>query len=191
MTPDHTSKPPESKAVASHDQNESGAAKAARTSLKLSKEEIEFLASPTIGAIASKSPRAVKRFINLYRIVRARLSADELNDFLGWPGTPPRFPIAALLAAIETGQPADLAKEFYSALHLLPQSERLDTIWNTKGRDDSKIPKKAAEALRIAESISPQLGLAVEAVHALSGEQATVGAYVALAGLIRRYSFNP
>lgn len=151
-------------------EDEFGAVDAALASLKLEKAEIDFLAGPEIGAIASKSPRAVKRLINIYRIVRARLSDAELDAFLGRAGKPPRYPIAALLAAIETGQPVELVEALYPALALLPQDEALNLIWTTMDKLDPKKFKDAAGALLRARTAAPALGPALAEVDRLCGK---------------------
>ena len=52
-------------------------------SVRLTEAEKAFLASKEIGAIAGKSPRAVKRLVNIYRILRAHRSGPDLDRFLG------------------------------------------------------------------------------------------------------------
>jgi nitroreductase len=170
---------------------EFSAVDAALASMKLEKEEIGFLKGPKIGAIASKSPRAVKRLINIYRIVRARLSDRDLERFLGRSGTPPRYPIIALLSAIETGQPIELAESLYPALALLPKDGRMSDIWEKAGKKGSGISKNATAALLRARKAAPGLGSALTAVDQACGtEGATVGSYIEMARLVRRYSFN-
>jgi len=172
-------------------EDEFGAVDAALASLKLEREEIDLLASPEIGAIASKSPRAVKRLINVYRIVRARLDDNQLDEFLGKSGAAPSYPIAALLAAIETGQPIEVAEAFYPALALLPPGKRLNLIWAAPDRTTADVPGNAAEYLLTAKQASPKLGISLTAIDSLCGPQgATVGAYREMADLVRRYSFN-
>jgi hypothetical protein len=172
-------------------EDEFSAVDAALASMKLEKEEIGLLKGSKIGAIASKSPRAVKRLINIYRIVRARLSDRDLEQFLGRSGTPPRYPIVALLSAIETGQPIELAEALYPALALLPKDGRMSHIWETVGKKGSGISRNATAALLRARNAAPELGSALTAVDQACGtEGATVGAYIEMARLVRRYSFN-
>lgn len=89
---------------------------ASLASLRLTQAEIDFLASPEIGAIAAKSPRAVKRLVNVYRIVRGRLSPEELRSFLGEDGTTPQWPVAIFLAAVEVGQSVEVADLLYATM---------------------------------------------------------------------------
>jgi hypothetical protein len=164
---------------------------AALASLKLEPMEISFLASPEIGAVASKSPRAVKRLINIYRIVRARLSNQELEEFLGHTGSAPRYPIAALLAAIETGQPIELAENFYPVLRNLTPDARVFERWTAKIITDLKPADATRVMMARAGGISPALVPALKAVDDLCGTRgAQVSSYLAIARQIRRYSFN-
>lgn len=172
-------------------EDEFGAVNAALASMKLEPAEIEFLASPELGAVAAKSPRAVKRLINIYRIVRARLSDTDLDRFLGRSGQPPQFPIAALLGAIETGQPIEVPESLYSALALLISSEALSSAWDSMDVEEKAGPKEASDWLRLARQTSPALGAAFKAVdRAAGGKAPSVSAYREMAQLVRRYSFN-
>lgn len=61
-----------------------------------------------LGPLAGKSPRAVKRFVNLYRLIRTREQGNP--DFLN--GAPPVWPAAMFLLALEIGQPVHRQREF-------------------------------------------------------------------------------
>ena len=87
----------------------------ALATVKLDTYEVEFLASFEIGRLAAKEPRAVKRLVNMYRIVRARMTDRELRALRGEGGLP-TYPILVLLSAIETGQTVDVADTFYEGL---------------------------------------------------------------------------
>jgi hypothetical protein len=152
--------------------NEDSSNEIALESMRLEDEEIEFLASRVIGTVASKSPRAVKRLINVYRIVRARLDASELEAFLGRNGKVPLYPIAALMVAVETGQPVEIADTLFTTVKSLDPSDRLGGAW---------IPPERAEGL--GEAIS-----SVEQLCRPTG--ATVENYLKMARIVRRYSFN-
>jgi KAP-like P-loop domain-containing protein len=162
--------------------------------VRLDSEELNFLTSKIIGDLAGKSPRAVKRFVNIYRIVRARLSDFELAEFLGRDERPPLYPMAALIAAVETGQQMEVADSFYSALKLLP--ERTATVASlcngvngTRDKADGK-QHMACEMLSDTMRSAPALLAAIEAVDRKSRGGATVENYLRLAQIVRRYSFN-
>jgi hypothetical protein len=160
--------------------------------VRLDPEELAFLTSKVIGDLAGKSPRAVKRFVNIYRIVRARLSDLELAEFLGHDDRPPLFPMAVLIAAVETGQRMEVADSFYAALKLLPQkTATLAALWNgSDGTPDNTDGKEhmAIKALRDTTRSAPALWAAIEAVDKKC--PATVENYLRLAQIVRRYSFN-
>jgi hypothetical protein len=67
--------------------------------------------APLIG----RSPRAVKRFVNVYRILRAGLHREELSAFLGEGGAIAQFPAVIFLLAVLNGSPS-LATEMFQQL---------------------------------------------------------------------------
>jgi KAP family P-loop domain len=163
--------------------------------VRLDPEELSLLTSKVIGDLAGKSPRAVKRFVNIYRIARARLSDFELVEFLGRDGRPPLYPMAALIAAIETGQRMEVADSFYSALKLLPEKTTpLAALWKEakQARAEANSQERVGfKTLRDAIGWAPALGPAIEAVDEKCRKtSATVENYLKLAQIIRRYSFN-
>jgi hypothetical protein len=95
--------------------DDSGLAEALAT-VRLIRAEVDFLASDTIGKLAGGEPRSVKRLVNIYRLVRARLDDPDRRSFLGEQGMAPEFPIAAILIAVETGQSLEVADAFYDKL---------------------------------------------------------------------------
>jgi hypothetical protein len=163
--------------------------------VRLDPEELKFLTSKVIGDLAGKSPRAVKRFVNIYRIVRARLSDFELAEFLGRDDRPPLYPLAALIAAVETGQRMEVADAFYLALKWLPgRTSLLAALWKeaNEGHTEANDPERVGvKALRNAVQWAPALGPAIDAVDEKCGKSSgTVENYLKLAQIIRRYSFN-
>lgn len=55
----------------------------------------------------ARTPRSAKRLANLYRLIRAALTAEELDALLGdGPGKAPQFPCVQLLLAIVVGFPS-------------------------------------------------------------------------------------
>jgi len=160
--------------------------------VRLEPEELAFLTSKVIGDLAGKSPRAVKRFVNVYRIVRARLSDFELAEFLGRDDQPPLFPMAVLIAAVETGQRMEVADSFYALLKLFPQrTATLASLWNEPDGTIDKADERqllALKTFRDTTRSAPALSVAIEAVDKKCS--ATVENYLRLAQIVRRYSFN-
>lgn len=169
----------------------------ALATVKLTQAEIDFLASPEIGALAAKSPRAVKRMINVYRIVRARLEEAELAAFLGAGDEPPSWPIAALLAAVECGQPVEVADDLYLGLKGVEPNRTLAEIAEHDAEPFAPLDDDAVNDLRPYEAIDrmrracPALWAVSESIRETrGGRTATCGEMLAMARTVRRYSFN-
>jgi hypothetical protein len=86
----------------------------ALATVQLTKDEVDFLASEAIGNLSGQEPRTVKRFSNIYRIIRARLAGADRSRFLGESGGPPDYPVVSVLIAVETGQPLEVAEALYA-----------------------------------------------------------------------------
>jgi hypothetical protein len=169
----------------------------ALATVKLTPAEIDFLASPEIGALAAKSPRAVKRMVNVYRIVRARLDEVELAAFLGAGDEPPSWPIAAFLAAVECGQPVEVADDLYLGLKGVEPNRTLAEIADYDAEpfaplDDGGFADLGPyEALDRVRKSCPALWAVNEGLRELrGGRTATCGEMLAMARTVRRYSFN-
>ena len=135
--------------------------------------EIEFLSGPAIGSLAARDPRGVKRLVNVYRLVRARLSAEELDGLLGTGDRAPAFGLLAIATAVETGQPAAVADKFYGHLQSLRTAEDFEA-WATGWTPADPV------------------GAALKALSGLLAQHKTRPAaqHLMLALQARRYSFN-
>jgi KAP family P-loop domain len=84
---------------------------------QLSTDEVNLLKQ--LGSLAGRSPRAVKRLLNLYRLLRATRISTRLNAFLEGDGTSsrwPDYPGAQLCLAVEVGSPAEQIHRFREAV---------------------------------------------------------------------------
>jgi len=155
--------------------------------LQLTKPEIDFLASPTIAAVAATTPRAVKRLVNTYRLVRARIGAGSKT--LSDDAITRIYPIIALTVAIETGQPVEVADAFYEGLNLLKPSESVcqNVFFLPASRTSDD---KATKRMAMAFSESPGLVAAVQMVYQLRDGHLIAGDVLKVAKLARRFSFN-
>ena len=70
-----------------------------------------------IGDIIGKSPRTVKRFVNIYRIIKAGLDAKRLAAFRGTNGRKAEYPAVLVLLSVAHGQP-ELTPTLFRALKL-------------------------------------------------------------------------
>jgi hypothetical protein len=77
--------------------------------LKVSEDEIQFMQS--IGFLVGESPRNIKRYINIYRIIRTHPNFEFLDD-----NVLQDYYAAMVLLGILTSAP-DAAKEFFNELH--------------------------------------------------------------------------
>jgi hypothetical protein len=106
--------------------------------LRISKPELEFLTTlaPLVG-----SPRATKRLVNLYRLVRARFSRAELERFVGTGSNAdaPCRAVLVLLAAL-VGQPGSV-QPLFAALAAAPPEQ---TLMSTLAKLDANTPLHAA-----------------------------------------------
>jgi KAP family P-loop domain len=94
--------------------------------LRISKPELTFLTTlaPLVG-----SPRATKRLVNLYRLVRARFSRAELERFVGTGNDAPCRAVLVLLAAL-VGQPGSV-QPLFAALAAAPPEQTLTSVLAT------------------------------------------------------------
>jgi hypothetical protein len=124
-----------------------------RKRLQLSEDEVALM--KTLGPIAGKSPRAVKRYINLYRLLRSQQRGTELEVFLRGSSTQsPTYPGVLLLLAIEVGLEPSQAIALTNAIRHLPAGEPISTLYDTFSLADKKSksthadqPKEAQEYL--------------------------------------------
>ncbi len=167
----------------------------ALATVRLTKAEVDFLASPEIGAIAFKSPRSVKRMLNVYRIVRARMSEAELDEFLGQNGNQATWPLAAFFAAVETGQSVEIADLMYDGLKAAPSHEIFTAISFEAVAGDN--PQSAMSLIAEADKLAGgTLTSGIDSLNARRGSPAVnsdlarCGEALAMARIVRRYSFN-
>lgn len=68
-------------------------------------EEVEVAAMKDLAALVGRSPREVKRFLNVYRIVKAAIPPDEVSSFIGTNVKRGEFRFPMLLLALVSGMP--------------------------------------------------------------------------------------
>jgi len=98
--------------------------------MELLSAELKFIEE--LAPMISRSPRSVKRFVNVYRIMRAGLSRPELNAFLGKRGGPATFPVVLLLLGVLNGSPS-LSTELFREIEGQPRGKAfLDFVEDLK-----------------------------------------------------------
>lgn len=90
--------------------------------------ELEFIKQ--ISPLLGRSPRALKRFINIYRLIKASLSDTDRVAFAPATGSNAEFRTVMFLLAIVTHSP-EISQKYFEALYEFvqahPQTNRLNT----------------------------------------------------------------
>lgn len=109
-------------------------------SLSLEDREVELMErlAPLIG----RSPRAVKRFVNTYRLIRATVPAVELPKFTGTGDDTGEYPAVLLLLALIAGAPS-CAPDFFQELQAASPSQSLREFLGRIEESRSQIMDKA------------------------------------------------
>lgn len=112
--------------------------------LQVTPAEVDFLSR--LGMLV-RTPRSAKRLANLYRLIRAALFEQDLDELLGRREEPPEFVCVQLLLAIVIGFPL-LAPPLFAAVssanRLMPWREFVDRWEPPKNRMDSWLLLRAA-----------------------------------------------
>jgi hypothetical protein len=88
--------------------------------LRISQAELDFM--DKVAPLMPRTPRSVKRFVNIYRLYKAALSAPALARFLGTPEHAGNFRAVQVLLALVIGTP-DFAKSVVSVLDGLGETD--------------------------------------------------------------------
>ncbi|MGD2083773.1 MAG: P-loop NTPase fold protein, partial [Chromatiales bacterium] len=103
-----------------------------RKRVQLTEEEVGLIKA--LGPVAGKSPRAVKRYVNLYRLIRARKRGADLERFLnGTAETGPEYPAVLLLLAVDVGLDPRQAGGFAAAVRELDPEKRFAELYGELG----------------------------------------------------------
>ena len=89
--------------------------------LRISQAELEFM--DKVAPLMPRTPRSVKRFVNIYRLYKAALSTPALARFLGTPEHAGNFRAVQVLLAFVIGTP-DFAKSVVTVLDGLAETDR-------------------------------------------------------------------
>jgi NADH:ubiquinone oxidoreductase subunit 5 (subunit L)/multisubunit Na+/H+ antiporter MnhA subunit len=105
-----------------------------------------------------RTPRTVKRFVNTYRLFRARLNEAELRPYLGEDGHPQQFPCAMVLLAIIAGFPTLAAR----ALTKL-SSQRPNVSWEDLVQTLAKdVPREDDVPFEELRGVEPAFGRSLQ-----------------------------
>jgi peptidoglycan hydrolase-like protein with peptidoglycan-binding domain len=148
-------------------------------SLLLSPHERDFLAE--LAQWAGESPRTIKRFVNVYRLLRTGLGDQELDALVGKNGESDKYRAIIGQLAIVTGAPT-LADEYFEALG---PPERQD------GMTVAQLEAALKKPLRVRKS--PEWKGIEGALRVLKNardSEAMISAMRESAGVVKRYSFS-
>jgi len=151
---------------------------------------IETLAPPTVGLTISaaerqfmeevaplmpRTPRSVKRFINIYRLYKSALSAEGLQEFLGTADDPGNFRAVQILLALVTGTPHCARRVF-------------DQLQSTEGGAAGKL----SDLVDVLEEGPENWQTTVEALRdfARDDKDLDLGALRKVSALVSRYSVH-
>lgn len=107
------------------DTNPAALASKADTIDRVSLTEAELAVLGAMAPLAGATPRAVKRFVNLYRLLRATRQGPALQAFLGQPGSDRPFVLLAFALAWQSGGDPALTPAFLAAGPAFDADERL------------------------------------------------------------------
>ena len=100
-----------------------------------------------MGTIIGKTPRTVKRFVNIYRLIKAGLDAKRLSAFMGTSGRKAEYPAVLVLLSVAHGQP-EVTPLFLQALKLEYQNKTSLNLKNFLDKDPRDHPIVIDEDLR-------------------------------------------
>ena len=113
--------------------------------LKITEPELAFM--DKVSPIMPRTPRAVKRFVNIYRLYKAALSPQALSHFLGTPANPGNYRAVQILLALVTGTPLFAERVFEELRNYEGDpTKRLLDLANLTGADSAW--KTTSDALR-------------------------------------------
>lgn len=165
----------------------------AARAMRLEPQEIAFLASPAVGALAASTPRGAKRLVNIYRLVRSQM-LEQGDPVLGEGGKPPIYPLIAIAVALETGRHQDAAEHLHKGLCGLPANRMISALaFNHSEGHLAEMEKAIAEpimSMRAAHAKFPALDAAFNEAERLMGPAVTAGPMLEVLVIARRYSFH-
>ena len=160
--------------------------------LKLTVEETQLIEA--MHPIASRSPRAVKRMVNIYRLIRVSVAEQLLDDYLRAGRDTAPFWAVILVLAWETGLRASEMSTLARGIRLIDATDVTDLVGWAQGVFDEEILEKTSSAtaevlalIRSPAGDALQLGLFILSSRGISVEQ---DALLRAIDLVSRYSFR-
>jgi KAP family P-loop domain len=142
--------------------------------LRIRQVELNFMNQ--VAPLMRRTPRAVKRFVNIYRLYKAALSTPGLDKFLGTPEHPGNFRAVQVFLALVIGSP-DFAKRIV---------EILDGLAGTNTQRLSNLP----ELLAPSSNPTWQTTLAALAAFAEGDNDLELSSLREISPLVTRFSLH-
>jgi hypothetical protein len=156
-------------------------------SLSLRSHEREYLAD--LGALVG-TPRAAKKLVNLYRLVRIGVPQPELTAFAGAPDSEP-YRAAGLLLALVVGTPPLATAVLTAVLKATSGADLITTLTDTSAHDrHATTPASTAPDCSTCSSWATTLGAVQLIASGSPGLPAIVDHYQLWAPEIARFSFH-
>jgi hypothetical protein len=142
-------------------------------------EPFELASMEELAPLLGRSPRSVKRFTNIYRIIRGKKSETELLTFLGDEKNPGDYERVLLLLAIVTGAPMASTEVFARLTYAAPEQNL--AVFIAKNHLD--VPPRVPQQ---------EWRRAFEAIHAFTirHTDTTLAALIPHLREVTRYSFR-
>jgi hypothetical protein len=159
-------------------------------SLNISSEEL--IAMENLAPVIGRSPRAIKRFVNLYRLFKTMLPDEAFEEFLDESVAVAPYRVVMLFLAIITGTP-QVSRDFFRLLNnsqLLPpapnRKDIVERILKHLSRPQDQTPTQQMELARLEswnEKNRPKL-------QPVEWTQEDLGVLTKWAARVARYSFR-
>jgi len=151
----------------------------ATEALKFGSAELEFMHD--VAPLMPRTPRSVKRFVNIYRLYKSGLSTTGLARFMGTDSHPGNFRAVQVLLALSTGSP-QLARAVFTEIFAQSEADRkLSNIiellrlrniqqWRTTLKSLGEFVANSKNDLRLAELRAVAPLVSRYSVHHLAGD---------------------
>ncbi|TCP99572.1 KAP-like P-loop domain-containing protein [Sphingomonas sp. PP-F2F-A104-K0414] len=164
----------------------------ARRQLAITDEELRVMEA--MQPIAARSPRAVKRMVNIFRLIRVSIPENRLGDYLTGGGEGPPYWVIILALALDTGLPPGDMATLIDRLGRI-DGEDFDAIVGYSRRiyTEAEIHALAPNKSVVLDLLSSHAGKVLErGLHALDRMKRNVGHHHLLRAfdLAGRYSFR-
>lgn len=114
--------------------------------LGITEAELQFM--DEVAPLMPRTPRSVKRFVNIYRLYKAALSTPALGRFLGTGAQPGNYRAVQVLLALVTGAPR-FAQRVFQELHASgTEGKRLSNLMETLSDGEEESWQTTLDALR-------------------------------------------